>query len=91
MFRIAQRASLIIYMSSFKSLPTIKRYGEVKYVSTRMRYVVLFLDQKQVKKVSHKLMRLKSVKKVLPSSLFRLSQSLIYKTIKELPNEDHEI
>lgn len=90
MFKVVDRARLIVYVYSLRSLSSIKRYGEVKYVSRQMRYVVLFVNQEREHEVAAKLNQLRGVKKVLKSPIFNLSRILMKKTIEELPKEDRE-
>lgn len=81
---------MIVYLSSFKSLSSLKRYGEIKYVSHRMHYVVIFVNQRRIHKILNKLSRLRSVEEVFKSPIFNLSRTLINKTINELSKEDRE-
>ena len=90
MFKVADRSRLIVYVYSLRSLSSLKHYGEVKYVSRKMRYVVLFVNQKRVRGVITKLNQLKSVKKIFKSPIFNLSRILMKKTVNELSKEDRE-
>ncbi|MDT6980406.1 YlbG family protein [Levilactobacillus zymae] len=66
-FDIQPRQSLIVYTYSLKQTRQLKRYGTVMYVSKKMRYVVLYVDQKDIDELTQKLQRLRFVKRVVPS------------------------
>lgn len=63
-FAIKPRQSLIVYVNSLRSVRQLRRYGRVEYVSKRMRYVILYMDQTDIEVTYHKVKELKFVKKV---------------------------
>lgn len=66
-FEIQPRQSLIVYTYSLKQTRQLKRYGTVMYVSKKMRYVVLYVNQDEIDELTKKLQRLRFVKRVVPS------------------------
>lgn len=66
-FEIQKRRSLIVFVYSLKQLKVLKRYGLVHYVSRRMKYVVIYLDEEQVEEAEEKIRQLHFVRKVMPS------------------------
>ncbi|EKQ21906.1 hypothetical protein Lpp22_0982 [Lacticaseibacillus paracasei subsp. paracasei Lpp22] len=67
MFAIKQRQGLVVWVYSLKQLKTLRRYGTIMYVSRRMKYVYLYLDQDELAQTSAKLSKLRFVKRVEPS------------------------
>lgn len=66
-FEIQKRRSLMVFVYSLKQLKTLKRYGLVHYVSRRMKYVVIYLDEEQFEEMEEKIRHLHFVRKVMPS------------------------
>ena len=66
-FEIKQREGLIVYLYHLKNSRQLRRLGTIQYVSKKMKYVVLYIDQADEKEVLKKLQSLKFVKKVQPS------------------------
>lgn len=66
-FEIQPRQSLIVYTYSLKQTRQLKRYGTVMYVSKKMRYVVLYVDQADVDSLTDQLNHLRFVKRVVAS------------------------
>lgn len=64
-FEIQPRQSLIVYTYSLKQTRQLKRYGTVMYVSKKMRYVVLYVDQADVASLTDQLNHLRFVKRVV--------------------------
>ena len=62
MFAIKQRQGLVVWVYSLKQLKTLRRYGTIMYVSRRMKYVYLYLDQDELAQTSAKLSKLRFVK-----------------------------
>ncbi len=61
------RQGLIIWLFSLKNAKALRRFGNVHYVSKRMKYVVLYCDQEEVDDLVKKLSSIPFVKKVEPS------------------------
>ncbi|MFC6206148.1 YlbG family protein [Levilactobacillus tongjiangensis] len=74
-FEIQPRQSLIVYTYSLKQTRQLKRYGTVMYVSKKMRYVVLYVDQKDVTSLTDQLNKLRFVKRVVASSRPEITES----------------
>lgn len=66
-FYIQKRRGLIVFVYSFKQLKTLKRYGLVHYVSKKMKYVVLYMDEEVVDEAEEKIANLHFVRKVIRS------------------------
>ncbi|MCM0598794.1 YlbG family protein [Periweissella fabalis] len=47
-FEAITRRSLIVYMRNLRQVRNLRRYGNVEYVSRRMRYVVLYMNDDKI-------------------------------------------
>lgn len=74
-FSVQPRRSLIVYTYSLKQTRQLKRYGTVMYVSKKMRYVVLYIDQQDVTSLTDQLEQLRFVKRVVPSMRPQISET----------------
>ncbi len=61
---IGQRQGLIVWLYSLKHARHLKRFGNVHYVSKRLKYAVLYCDMKNRDAIIKKLESLSYVKKV---------------------------
>lgn len=61
---IGQRQGLIVWLKSLKKARQLKRYGNVHYVSKRLKYAVVYCDMKNRDRIIQKLESLSFVKKV---------------------------
>lgn len=61
------RQGLIIWLFSLKNAKALRRYGNVHFVSKRLKYVVLYCNQEEIEELSGKLASMPFVKKVEPS------------------------
>ena len=64
MFKLTARRALIVYINGNRVIRTLRHYGMVRYVSRRMHYVVLYVDQDQVTAVTDRLKKLRAVRRV---------------------------
>lgn len=86
MFEITQRQGLIVYINNSHVLRRIRHYGHIIYVSKRMHYVVLYVNQDQLNQIEQSLVNLHNVTKVIKSQLpnldptvFNLESTGLYK------------
>ncbi|MBM7688232.1 hypothetical protein BCR24_05960 [Enterococcus ureilyticus] len=63
-FTIQKRRCLIVWVYSLKQLKTLKRYGLIHYVSRRMKYVVIYMDEEAIESSEAKINGLHFVRKV---------------------------
>jgi uncharacterized protein YlbG (UPF0298 family) len=66
-FMIGQRQGVIVWLYSLKMAKNLKKYGNIHYVSRRLKYAVLYCDLTDTERVMEKLNGLSFVKKVEPS------------------------
>lgn len=86
MFTLTKRRALIVYISGKRVVRTFHHYGAVRYVSKRMHYVVLYVNQDDITQVKERLIKLRAVRHVLESArpdldptLTDLEQTGLYK------------
>lgn len=76
MFVMKERVSLAIWVYSLKQIRQLRRYGMIYYVSKRMKYVVMYLDEKQLDSTVKSLNNLRFVKKVEVSPRKQIDMNL---------------
>ncbi|MFB6466519.1 YlbG family protein [Cytobacillus sp. Hz8] len=64
---LGQRQGIIIWLHSLKQAKMLRKFGNVHYVSKRLKYVVLYCDQKDIDGIMEKINSYSFVKKVEPS------------------------
>ncbi|WP_125579724.1 YlbG family protein [Levilactobacillus cerevisiae] len=74
-FDMQARQSLVVYTYSLKQTRQLKRYGTVMYVSKKMRYVVLYVNQEDVASLTDQLGKLRFVKRVVASARPDISET----------------
>jgi uncharacterized protein YlbG (UPF0298 family) len=64
---LSQRQGLIVWLHSIKQAKMLRRFGNVHYVSKRLKYVVLYCNQDEIEDLQGKLETFSFIKKVEPS------------------------
>ncbi len=59
-----QRQSMIVYLHSLKHAKILRKYGNIHYISKRLKYAVVYCDMEQIEHMMHKLNKLPFVKKI---------------------------
>ncbi|WP_259425622.1 YlbG family protein [Bacillus velezensis] len=62
-----KRQGIIVYLHSLKHSKMLRKFGNVHYVSKRLKYVVLYCDMDVIEKTMEKISSYSYVKKVEPS------------------------
>jgi uncharacterized protein YlbG (UPF0298 family) len=62
-----ERQGLIVWLYNLKHAKTLRRFGNVHYVSKKMKYVVLYCNQDEIEALQDKFLSMSFVKKVEPS------------------------
>ncbi|AGZ56223.1 Uncharacterised protein family UPF0298 [Bacillus velezensis UCMB5036] len=62
-----KRQGIIVYLHSLKHSKMLRKFGNVHYVSKRLKYVVLYCDMDLIEKTMEKISSYSYVKKVEPS------------------------
>ena len=63
-FEIQKRRGLVVWVYSLKQLKNLRRYGFVHYVSNKMKYVILYINEEDMQKTIDNLHRLHFVRDV---------------------------
>lgn len=63
-FTITKRRGLVVWVYSLKQLKNLKRYGVIHYVSRKMKYVYLYLNEEDFLENMDKIQRLHFVRSV---------------------------
>lgn len=61
------RQGLIVYVHQLKQAKSLRKYGHVHFISRKLKYVVVYMDQDKIESTKEKLSKLPYVKKVLES------------------------
>lgn len=64
MFEITKRRALIVYINNRRVIRALRHYGSIEYVSRRMHYVVLYIDQADIDTISTKVQQMRAVRRV---------------------------
>lgn len=64
---ITERVGLAVWLQSLKQVKHLRKYGNIHYVSRKMKYVVMYCDQDKVEDTMKKLESLHFVKEVAMS------------------------
>lgn len=62
-----QRQGIIVWLHNTKMAKNLRKFGNIHYISKRLKYVVLYCNQEDVEFIMDKLKNLTFVKKVEPS------------------------
>ncbi|MDM8266721.1 YlbG family protein [Limosilactobacillus pontis] len=68
MFKLTARRALVVYINGNRVVRTLRHYGIVRYVSRRMHYVILYVDQDQIEQLKAKIGHLRAVRSVEESA-----------------------
>lgn len=63
-FVIQKRRCLVVWVYSLKQLKTLKRFGLIHYVSRRMKYVVIYMNEEVIESSEAKINGLHFVRRV---------------------------
>lgn len=63
----SKRQGIIVYLHSLKHSKMLRKFGNVHYVSKRLKYVVLYCDMNLIDQTMDKISSYSYVKKVEPS------------------------
>ncbi|MGG0717779.1 YlbG family protein [Robertmurraya massiliosenegalensis] len=64
---LGQRQGIIVWLYSLKQAKMLRKFGNVHFVSKRLKYVVLYCDLEDVETIMNKIENYSFVKKVEPS------------------------
>lgn len=61
------RQGLIVYVHHLKQAKSLRKFGHVHFISRKLKYAVLYMDQEVIESTKAKLLKLPYVKQVLES------------------------
>lgn len=62
-----KRQGIIVWFQHRKNLKHIKKYGNLLYVSRKLRYAVLYINQDELEETMEKMLKLPFISKIDPS------------------------
>ncbi len=77
MFKEVARCGIAVWINNLKQVRSLQKYGLIYYVSKRMKYVYLYVDQNQVEKTVSSLKHLRFVRRVQVSKRGQLKTNFI--------------
>ena len=63
-FTIQKRRGLIVWVYSLRQLKNLRRFGTIHFVSNKMKYVVLYVNEEEVEEAMEKINRLHFVREI---------------------------
>lgn len=63
-FEPQARRSLVVWVYSLKQLKNLKRFGVISYVSRKMKYIVIYMNEDEIEKNEEKINKLHFVRSV---------------------------
>lgn len=64
MSQFENRTELIVSIFAIKQAKTLQKYGDIRFISTKMHYVILFVDSKKITETIKEIKKQHFVKKV---------------------------
>jgi uncharacterized protein YlbG (UPF0298 family) len=62
-----KRQGLVVWLHSIKHAKSLRKFGNVHYVSKRLKYVILYCDADDLPRITEKLESFSFIKKIEPS------------------------
>jgi uncharacterized protein YlbG (UPF0298 family) len=63
-FSIQERRLVVVWVYSLKQLKNLRRFGSIQYISRRMKYVLIYMNEENVAESMEKINRLHFVRRV---------------------------
>lgn len=63
-FELTKRQGIIVWVYTLRQIKNLKRFGYIHYVSSRLKYIVMYVDQTEVSDTVDRLNSLHYVRKV---------------------------
>ncbi|CAM2827554.1 YlbG family protein [Fructilactobacillus fructivorans] len=64
MTKLTDRTELIVSTYSIRQVKNLKKFGDIQFVSKKMHYVIIFVDNKELDTTIQEINKLRFVKKV---------------------------
>lgn len=59
-----KRQGIIVWFQHMKNIKQLKKHGHLLYVSKKLKYAVIYVDQSEIEDVEHKLLKYSFVSRV---------------------------
>lgn len=66
-FEETPRQGVIVYLYRLRNSRQLRKFGQIQYISKKMKYVVIYMNQEKVEQNIERMKKLKFVKYVEPS------------------------
>jgi uncharacterized protein YlbG (UPF0298 family) len=63
-FEITKRRLVVVWVYSLKQLKNLRRFGDIYYISNRMKYVLIYMNEENVEEAMKKIEKLHFVRRV---------------------------
>ncbi|MDR3157180.1 MAG: YlbG family protein [Lactobacillales bacterium] len=94
-FMLQKRRLLVIWVYNLKPIKNLKRFGQIMYISRKMKYVLMYLNEEDVGEVEPKVRRLHFVRyteySYRPDIEMNFSDKIGTRSLKELSKENENI
>lgn len=67
-FEETPRQGVIVYLYRLRNSRQLRKFGQIQYISKKMKYVVIYMNQEKVEQNIERMKKLKFVKHVEPSA-----------------------
>ena len=59
-----ERRAIIVWLYTLKPIKQLKRFGNIQYISKRLKYIYLYVNEEEVESVMDKVSKFHFVRKV---------------------------
>lgn len=85
------RRGLVVWVYSLKNYAKLKNYGQIHYVSYKMNYIMMYVDEKNIDTTINNIERLHFVRKVDKSYIPDIDMTFEHALDNMLVNEKNQI
>ncbi len=75
-FNLIERISIIVYIKNIKQIKKLKKYGKIEYFSSKMKYVIIYINESELENTITLLKMLSFVKAVDVSHLKEIDTTI---------------
>ena len=85
---VTKRTGIIVWLYHLKHVKALRKYGNIHYVSKKMKYAVLYCDAAESDMLVQRLKKQKFTKQIAPSYMQEISAHYKKKTEKKPEDEE---
>lgn len=94
-FELQHRRSVVVWVYNFKQLKNLKRFGLIHYVSRKMKYVVIYMNEDDIEKNTEKIKKLHFVRSVeksfRPDVEMNFAEKIGTKAAYQIDEEEYDV